>query len=216
MQRGIVKRLASCIAMTSVVVNAYAVGVGPYWGFSTGPATNGSNIVQAQTMGGGTTPAYPRSNQWGFGMEFGNKINRIASIEGGFHYFTGIKYDTKNVNTCSTTQGRVRDLYIGGKAEGNFYSFTVFGKGALGVVYDSTSGALNPDPTMECGKSAYVTKFRPVLAIGASYDLNQSWVVDLTWTRILVGGQISSVDFYGLGLSYHFVDRYCGQFLCDD
>jgi len=32
----------------------------------------------------------------------------------------------------------------------------------------------------------------------------------------MAGGQVGNLTMYALGISYHFVDKYCGQFLCDD
>ncbi len=56
--------------------------------------------------------------------------------------------------------------------------------------------------------------FRPTAAIGAYYDLSQNWQVDFTLSRVFGGGGLQNTDLYSLGFSYHFVDKYCGQFLC--
>lgn len=58
------------------------------------------------------------------------------------------------------------------------------------------------------------TYFKPTAAVGLSYDLSQNWVVDFTLSRIFGGGGMQNADLYSLGISYHFVDKYCGQFLC--
>jgi hypothetical protein len=56
--------------------------------------------------------------------------------------------------------------------------------------------------------------FRPLIGIGVSYDLSQNWVADFSGTRVTKGSGILSADFFSLGISYHVVDEYCGQFLC--
>jgi hypothetical protein len=66
------------------------------------------------------------------------------------------------------------------------------------------------------GSNTYASKIVPTFTIGAGYDFTQNWVMDFSAMTLLVGGNIKSVTMYALGLSYHFVDRYCGQFLCDD
>ena len=45
--------------------------------------------------------------------------------------------------------------------------------------------------------------------------LIKAGVVDVSFNRVMAGGIAKNVDFYALGLSYHFVDVYCGQFLCN-
>ena len=66
-----------------------------------------------------------------------------------------------------------------------------------------------------CEKSQTKLVYKPTITVGLGYDINQNWVTDVFWTRIMVGDIVKSIDFYGFGLSYHFVDVYCGQFLCD-
>lgn len=67
----------------------------------------------------------------------------------------------------------------------------------------------------QCGASSYITKYSPIFTIGASYELTQSIIADVSWTTLLTGGPAKSVNFLAVGISYHMVDVYCGQFLCD-
>ncbi|MFZ2314300.1 MAG: outer membrane beta-barrel protein [Gammaproteobacteria bacterium] len=217
MAKGLLKILLTATT-AAVAFNTYAVGPGFYMGVMTGPATNNGGTVYVQPAPGSTTlvQANPRSNQWGSSIYLGNKINQYASIEGGINYFSTIQYSTKNnVQTCSGLSVRNRDLHIVGKGEFPLSDFSIFGKAGVAVVYQTVSGGFNTGINGQCGKNQYTNKFSPTFSIGAGYDLSQSWVADVSWTRILVGGQSSSVDFLGFGISYHFTDRYCGQFLCD-
>lgn len=212
------KRLIITItAMTTTIatLSAYAVAPGFYMGLMLGPATNGSGDVQAQKQGGGTTLATPRSSQFGTRIYMGNKMNDYVGLELGLDYFTKIKYDSKNVETCNSPNATVKvvDFLVKGDYSLGTY-FDVFGKAGAGYVYDTTSGSLNPDPSKACGVTKRDGHVRPILAVGGSYDLNQNWLFDLTWTHILVGGTIKSVDHIAIGVTYHFVDIYCGQFLC--
>lgn len=222
MRRRIIKCLAYMTA-SSLAVNTYAVAPGLYLGLALGPATNSGGTVQAQVQAPPgipsttTTPASPKSNQFGSRLFLGYQLNNYAAFEGGLNYFTGIKYDTKGVPTCSSPQARVRSFDATVKGIMPFgSSFDAYGKAGAALIYYTTSGSLNPDFTNECGKSTYVTQVRPTVSVGASYAFTQSWVVDASWNRTMVGGVINNVDFFALGLSYHFVNRYCGQFLCDD
>ncbi len=169
-------------------------------------------------------PATPKSSQYGSSIYMGNQFSRYAAIEGGFTYFTSVTYDTKGKEPCGGSDARVRDIHVLGK--GIFPigdAFDVFAKAGMAVVYSTTAGSFNPGfgtasngTYVTCGKNTYNNKFSPMVAIGASYAINPSWVVDVSASRTQVGGVLNSVSLIGVGLSYHFVNRYCGQFLCDD
>jgi len=217
MQKRILKKIAVIVLTQGMAISAYAVAPGFYMGVMAGPATNsgGTQQAQMQTPTTTTTPVTPKSTQFGSRLLMGYKINKYAGFEGGLTYISGVNYDNKGVNTCSSTNVRVRDFDFVGKGQipmGN--SFDVFGKAGAAIVYQSTSGALNPRLNQDCGNTQYTNKVAPTVSVGASYDLNQNWVADASWNRIMLGGPLSNVDFYALGISYHFVDVYCGQFLC--
>ncbi len=192
-----------------------------------------------------TSTANPKSTQFGSRVFMGYKFNQYAGFEGGFTYFSGIAYILQNPHTgcpanggpCTPaggTTGRVRSIDVMGKLD---YSYSntigIFGKFGVAAVYTTTPGALNvtnwqqvktskPNASVvtykiiNSGSNTYETKLSPVFAVGASYDLNQNWQTEATWTREFVGSSLGHMDLYSLGISYHFVDKYCGQFLCDD
>ena len=190
-----------------------------------------------------TSTANPKSTQFGSRLYLGYKFNQYAGFEGGFTYFSGISYILANSQGCPAnggpcvaaggTTGRVRSIDILGKID---YSYSntigVFGKFGVAAVYTTTPGALNvtnwqqiktskPNQPVtyriiNSGSNTYQTKLAPVFAIGASYDLDQNWQMEMTATREFVGSSLGHMDLYSLGMSYHFVDKYCGQFLCDD
>lgn len=214
MQKRIIRGF-TLAAASMFCLNAYAVAPGFYMGIMTGPATNSGGTVQAQTGIGTTTPADTKSSQWGTRIFMGNKINNYAGAELGLTLYSGIKYDTKDVDTCSSPQLRVRDFDLLGKFEMPTKYFTPFVKAGISLVYVNESASLNPDLTMDCGESKNTTNIKPKIAIGGAYDLNQSWVVDFSWTRTMISSKVSNVDLFALGLTYHFVDVYCGQFLCE-
>jgi opacity protein-like surface antigen len=219
MQKKILTWLISMLMLVSYVEWAYAVAPGFYIGLMTGPAgnTSGSEQVLAQDL---TTilTANPQSRQYGTRFLLGYKINRYAGIESGiFTFFSSVNYNTPdNTKACGglSTRTRMFDVVAKGMLPLGDY-FDVFGKAGAAVTYISTSGGLRSSVDNGCGKSNHDIKIRPALAVGASYNLSQSWVVDLSWTRFMVGGIINSMNLYALGISYHFVDQYCGQFLCN-
>lgn len=202
----------------ATITNAYAVLPGFYLGLMLGPATNNGDDEQVQVL---TTPpstvlATPKSQQFGSSVYMGYKASQYFGAEGGFGYFSGIKYDAGNANTCSTPNVRVR--YIDVVARGS-YTFggsgiEVYGKAGPALTYTTISGCLNTDLSQQCGKSTYSNQVKPTASVGVSYDMSQNWVVDASWNRLFVGSPVNNMDMYALGISYHFVDTYCGQFLC--
>lgn len=159
----------------------------------------------------------------------------------GIHYkFTA----PPGTQACSDARVRVRDIDVVGKFALPIQWFDVFVKAGVALTYQTISGSLNPPQTVVtncnpcnvttpggnpsspcacntvqtstlCGASTYRTKYDPIFTIGASYDLSQSAVVDISYTRLITGGPANGIDFIAVGISYHIVDVFCGQFLCD-
>ncbi len=212
------KRLLSVLLGAACCVsNAYATLPGFYMGLMLGPSKNNSSNAQVQAL---TTPpstveAKPATQQFGSRIYMGYKASQNFGAELGLAYFSGIKYDTGDANTCSTPNIRVRDFdFLGVASYPITRSFDVYGKAGAAMTYMTTSGCFNVDLGQECGKSTYTTQVKPAFSAGVSYDMSQNWVVDASWNRVMVPSPVNSMDMYALGISYHFVDMYCGQFLC--
>ncbi|OGT41277.1 MAG: hypothetical protein A3F42_07305 [Gammaproteobacteria bacterium RIFCSPHIGHO2_12_FULL_37_34] len=205
------------IASISCSPAVYAVAAGFYMGLAAGPATNSGGTQQLQVENSATTtPGNPRSNQFGTRIFMGYDFAQYIGVEGGLDYFSNVRYKTAaGTTTCSSATARVRDFDFLIKGMLPIKVIDVFGKAGVAITYLTTSGDLNPDLNKHCGPSTNQILYRPMISVGMSYDLSQNWVADVSWARIMVGNVVSSVDFYGVGISYHFVDRYCGQFLCD-
>ena len=214
---------------------------GFYRGLRRGPATNagGEKPVQVYPLPTSTSPiantgvANPKSSQFGSRLFLGYKFNPYAGFEGGFTYFSGIDYALKDPSLTSAggTTARVRLIDFMGKLDYSYNNTLGFyGKAGVAATYTTTPGGLNvtnyrsvPAPTkadpsavkiFTSGSNTYTVKLSPTFALGISYDIDPSWQMDVSANRVLVGGPIGSMTMYALGLSYHFVDRYCGQFLC--
>jgi hypothetical protein len=213
-------------------------------GLMMGPSSNGGKEQPVQVLPlpqplpgnpiANTVQANPKSSQFGSRLFFGYKFNQYAGFEGGFSYFSGISYALKepaggcpaNGGPCvpaAGTTARVRSIDFVGKLD---YSYNntigLFGKGGVAAVYTTSPGALDitnysvvGGQPKTSGSNKYNNKIAPTFTVGASYDLNQSWQIDMSWTRLFVGSAVSYMDMYALGLSVHFVDVYCGQFLCE-
>ncbi len=232
------RSLLSTVVITSLIVQpAYAVLPGFYLGFATGPATNSGNeqFVQGNCIPdtpGGPSPATctqinvlakPKSSQWGQRIFIGYKYNNYAGVEFGGNLFSKTRYDTGNQTPCTNPSVRVKDADLMVRGSFDIQGFEAFIEGGVSYVYSTVSGAFSgpfiPPPeavnqNIQCGKNTYTAAWKPIYGIGASYALNQSFVISLSAIRLQVGGQVKNLDFYSLGLAYAFVNVYCGQFLC--
>ncbi len=231
MRKVICKQSILAAAMAAVSLNASAVAPGFYMGLMMGPtANNGSQqTIQVMPLPTSTSPqantgiANPKGSLFASRLYFGYKFNPYAGFEGGFTYISGINYTLKNASQtpAAGTTARVRGIDVVGKLD-----FTIkdtigfFGKAGVAGLYTTTPGALNitnfnATTGRTSGANTYSSKLTPTFSVGASYDFDQNWQTDLTWMRLMPGGAIGNLDTYALGLSYHFVDKYCGQFLCN-
>jgi hypothetical protein len=244
MYKQLIKPFVMTTAILTCPLNVYAVGAGLYMGAMTGPATNSAKDVNAVVAPGTQqpityTPVTPQSKLWGTAIYIGYKNNQYIGSELGVDYFSSVGYSSKtNTPTAGGTSARVRDIHVllrGSVPFGNV--FEAFIKAGPAFEYITTSGGLNepvtqcarictdqfcdqpPLPGPECQpvtsfKSKHQTKIAPLISIGASWSLDQSWVADVTLTSLPVGSVIKNITWISVGISYHFVDRYCGQFLC--
>lgn len=243
MRQGISRYFLATIFTTIMTGSAYAIAPGLYLGMMAGPATNGGSTQTVQILpyptpsspAPTTAEANPKSSQFGSRIYLGYKFNQYAGFEGGFVYFSGVNYILPNSTqqAAGGTTVRVRAIDLVAKLDYTLQNTVgIFGKAGVAAVYITTPGGLTPTgysivaaptptnpaamKTINSGSNSYTSKVAPVFAVGASYDFNQSWVMDLSWTRYFVGTTVSSMDLYALGLAYHFTDKYCGQFLCDE
>ena len=243
MRKGMVTQLLFISLICFSVAKVYAVSPGFYLGFMTGPATNSAKTTNAVVSPGTQdplqfTPVDPKETQWGTAVYLGYKINEYVGPELGVNFFTNVSFTSKNdVKTAGGTSAHVRDLYLvirGSVPVGS--AFEVFGKIGPAFEYISTSGGLN-QPIVQCKlepalpgqtnaqrpcssqnvtrfQTKYQSKISTFIGIGASWAMSQNWVADISVNSLPVGNVIKNVTWVAFGVSYHFVDTYCGQFLC--
>lgn len=222
MYKKIIKNVAFIFIAGSLSVSAYAVDAGLYMGLMAGAATNSAKKRQVQAQctaqnqaAGLCTPgtaitATPSSNQAGVRAFLGYQINPYAGFESGVSGYSAISYKT-TVPPVSSLRAVVGAFDIVGKGSFPLGSFDVYAKGGGALAYLVTSAGLNGS-----SKRRYNYKVAPTYSFGASYAFTPNWVADVSWNRLMIGGTFGNISMYALGISYHFVDRFCGQFLCDD
>lgn len=208
--------LATAIFAAFFFSPAHAIEAGPYIGGQVGQ-TNIHNLPRdVQT---GTTPATVRTtpSNTGFGGRVfgGYQFNRYGAVEGGYTYYSPSTYKPNVTTNCGDPQIRESAFDVVGKGILPIGSFGAFAKAGIAVVRQSASGTLTTTTITNCGsEGGTTTSAKATAGVGVSYDINQNLVADLSFTRVFGGGKIQPADLIALGISYHFVDKYCGQFLC--
>lgn len=188
-----------------------------------------------------SVPVEPTSNSYGGRLYLGGNINRYSALEMGVANYGYVSYQLPSghlVPPCGTPTFKLQALDIvakvglpfssllcntgcnGGNMNSGAQGFNIFGKFGAAYVTTSLSGSLNSpcsSITGICSGSASTNGVRPIVGLGVEYGFNQNLAADLTYSKIISGGgNIPAAEMIALGFSYHFTERYCGQFLCDD
>lgn len=201
------------ILLLNTACTAFAAGQGGYFGLMLGQSNlHGENqAVQAGTVPPTTISIKPDGTGVGTRLFAGYNMNQYAAIEGGFTYYSSMTYNTTVVSNNLKTRAASFDLL--GKGMYNFSDtgFGVFAK--LGGAYlgVKTSGSVQGVSVPTDSTSV----FRAAGALGLSYELNQNWVADLSYSTIFYNSStVKNPSLLALGISYHLLDPKCGQFLC--
>ncbi len=200
---------------SSLLTSAYATGPGFFLGLQAGQTNVHAVPGTFTTSSGQSVSVSPSNNGFGARLFMGYNFTSYAAMEGGATRYSPANYNYSG-GSCRNTPKYGFDLVAKGLVPVSVVS--VFGKAGIDVL--RTAGfkdmfAKNSTSGTSCtGGQAYSTAARPIIGAGVSYDLTPNWVVDLSWTRVLKGGNSQNADFKSIGFAYHFVKLYCGQFLC--
>jgi hypothetical protein len=218
-----IKKLIASALIFSSVTASYAAGPGMYMGLNLGysnlnnksravPAYGSSTITNAN----GTTRPSPAGQQVSpnntgvAGRLFvGGNITQYFGLEFGLAHYAGSNYHAPTGDSGSIHTSAFDFEGIGMYPFWNS-GFTVFGK--LGFAY---LRAVQSRKLTAQGSSSNNSGLHPLIGVGVGYDLTQNWVLDLSVTRVISrSSALPSPNLTALGISYHFTDKYCGQFLC--
>lgn len=145
---------------------------------------------------------------------FGMRFSPYGAFEMGYTHYAPITFQRPPGTNVPKANPAIRANVV--DMEGVFIypvsKIAIFGKVGIGAVRLSQSGSLS-SPTKNGAGGTQLT-IKPLIGFGVSVDMTQHWVLDFTYTRLAGGGTISGVSFAGVGVSYHFADTMCGQFLC--
>jgi opacity protein-like surface antigen len=218
-----IKKLLASALIFSSVTTSYAVGTGMYMGLNLGysnlnnksrelPAYGSSTITNPN----GTTRPSPAGqtvspNNTGIAgrLYVGGNVTQYFGLEFGLAHYAGSNYhsplgDSGSIHTSAF------DFEGIGMYPFSTSGFTVFGKLGFAYLRSVQSRKLTTQ-----GASSNNSGLHPLIGIGVGYDLTQNWVLDLSATRVISRSKaLPSPNLVALGISYHWTDKYCGQFLC--
>lgn len=200
------------ILLSSLAATAYAVEEGFYLGAQAGRSNTHNTSRDVTTDSGAVVNVTPTNTGFGGRLFLGYSANPYVAMEGGWTYFAPSTYSVPG-DSCDDPSIQESAFDVVGKGTWPIYDFGVFAKAGMAFTFQKSSGSLIAANTT-CGSSSIEKSIRPVVGVGVSYDLTQNWVTDLSWTRIIGSGSFKNADLIALGISYHFVDKRCGQFLC--
>lgn len=180
--------------------NAIAIIPGGYMG-----ATIGYGATQDKTRGSNKTT---NTNGIGGGLFFGDKFSNYGATEYGYmHWPNG----NSGINPSNGSTVIHNDsLNFLGKGMFSIASLNLFAGAGVAVLRSSGGGsAINQRNTK------IQTSVKPLVTVGGTFDMSQKNAVTLSYTQLFVNNSlISRIGLVALTFEYHFVDEYCGQFLC--
>jgi opacity protein-like surface antigen len=222
-----IKRAVMLMVSLSITPMVYATGDGFYMGAQLGSAN--LNNVAASVLSGLNPPPPPANchvsnshvicdditpTNTGIAARvfMGANVKTYFGFEFGASYYTPSEYEIDNYPNANQPHIWEYSADILGKIMYPLGPFSIFAKGGIGIVYKSVSSAI--DASSDEFSNGYDVFVTPAYGFGVSYDITPRWVLDLSFMRIQGTDELENIDFTGLGISYHFVDEYCGQFLC--
>ena len=217
------KQIAAMAAIFALSNACFAIGPGYYYGLGVGTTAVHAKKQTFLTPNGPASAitVSPSTNGIGERLFMGYDINPYAGIEGGFaHYGTATyKIPAEAQVACNNPTIRQNGFDLQGKGKLPVLNtgVSLVAKFGMAVVYAGSSGSLQNNTTGNNACSSNTSSkaaVRPMYGVGASYDLSQRWVSDISWSHINGGGNVQPTDFVAISVSYHLTDTYCGQFLC--
>ncbi len=215
----IIKQFSLVALLICPMSAVYATGQGGYFGLMLGQSNlNGQNqtfTVPTSFVPSGVVTVKPQGTGIGSRLFAGYNMNEYAALEAGFTFYSSMSYKTSGVTNSLKTRAASFELLGKGMIPFSDTGFAAFAK--LGGAYfaTKTTGKVENSVISISIPTQSSSVFRPVVAIGVSYDMTQNWVADLSYTSIRYSNsQIKNPSFLALGISYHLLDAKCGQFLC--
>lgn len=215
-----IKKITLCTFMILLAETALAqqttTGEGFYLGAQAGYTNQHQSSKEVQTglIAPSTVDVSPSNTGMGGRAYAGYQFSQYGAMEMGYTYYANAVYKPPVSGLCSTPTIKESAIDLLAKGILPFCNLQLIGKAGINLMRTSYSGSLQPIGADECGTTTFKNTVHAVAGVGVGYSLSPNWNVDLTFTRSFKSSGIPDADLAALGISYHFVDKYCGQFLC--
>jgi len=197
----IIKLLSVFILAFGVVPTSFAVANGAYFGLQAG-------MSQTKVKSIDGFPSKSTSGVGG-GLVIGNQFAKYFAAEFFVTHFANARSSAESAPvSCGSSLIHTNATGIAGRGIVPIGSSGLDGYLKLGAGFVRSSGG------GECPSTRTTSTARPIVGLGVSYAFTQTMVGDLSATYLPMNSTVKSSTLIALGISYHFVDIYCGQFLC--
>lgn len=218
MNKKILKLITAGILTLSLTTASYAVAPGFYIGANAGK-TNLHNVPRSipSNNPGGSETLNPSNIGGGLRIYLGDNLNNWFGLEGGYTAYAPTRYTIPVNATNGNPLGQPEisefafDFVATGRVAIPRLWIGAFAKAGVAILKQGLAGTFTNSGQSAPRSTVY---FKPTASLGLSYDLTQSWVLNLTVARVFGSGGLQNADLYSLGMTYHVVDKFCGQFLC--
>ena len=192
---------------------------GFYFGLGGGATNFDNNKRSIQVSPGEYKTITPSNTGIGERLFFGYNISPYGAFEMGYAHYGSSTYKVPQSIACNNATANLNGFDMEGKGMLPFGIANVFAKAGIAVQRQTLSGSLvtsdaSISPCGTGGTSGSTTSVRPLVGVGIGVEFAQNWAADLSITETTGGGSIKAASFAALSLSYHFNDKYCGQFIC--
>lgn len=205
------------LLMLGISSIAQAVAPGAYLGIQAGMTNTNNKTINFSNglIPPSSVPTSPSNTGFGFRIYLGNNLNKYWGIEAGLARYAASTYNPNVFWIAGKPQIHTAAFDLVGKGTMPIGPISAFLKAGMAVMFTGSAGSIVQSSTNSNGVGASnSTTIHPTIAVGGSFDLTQNWVIEVTGSRVFSNTNVPAADMISLGFSYHFVDEYCGQFLC--
>jgi len=155
-------------------------------------------------------------NNTGFGgrLYIGGNFNKYAGMELGYTHYQASEYNANELDPPKHPEIQENAIDLVAKGQIPLDPFGLFAKVGMAYVRSTAGGSLT-EPSSSGKRTGTTNNIRPTVSIGSFYDFTPNWEGDVTASIVPAGGNgFRDAELIGIGVSYHFVTLYCGQFIC--
>ncbi|MBY0545006.1 MAG: outer membrane beta-barrel protein [Gammaproteobacteria bacterium] len=138
-------------------------------------------------------------------LYMGYQWNKFIAAELGYNYLGNVQFN--NIFGISGADADLRQQAADLSAKVMLpitKQFNVFALGGGAYVWAKAWNTSTTADTMGVEVGSSQGTFTPVYGLGADYDFNEHWGVDVSWRRFIANGDLEQTDLAMAGVAVHF------------